>query len=349
MTEQFTVVVVPRDRFSSVVDCVRSIVDHTPKPFRLVILDLGYGRRTLRRLREAAASLPLDIVDCGRVIPVVAFRDYLPKVVTPYVAWVDNDTYVTPGWAEALLDRARAGARVVMPVTLEREGLDPDPRKIPLRNHISHSELRRVKVGDIYYVFDHKPFRRAAPEELPTEPHTVDFFELHTFFAETEVLRRLDLPAMVVREHIDIGIQLHRMGIDVWCEPKSRVQFDNINVRPTVDDLRFFFFRWSQRLVDQSHDLFEKRWGYRFYNERFMKNWATRRKVFSVCRFIFLPHRMADFASRAFLKLFKPRIPAQLGGNPLAASERVLPPRPPVSTEQIVRHSESAAVTTATE
>src|SRR5262249_49458332 len=157
-------------------------------------------------------------------------------------------------------------------------------RKLPLRNHISHAELRRVDVNGATYLFDYKPYRRAALEELPKEAHTVDFFELHAFFAETSLLKQLDLPGMVVREHIDIGIQLHRLGVEIWCEPKAQVIFDNIHERPSYGDLRFFFYRWSERLINASHDLFEERWGYRFYGEQFMKNWAYRRKVFSVCR-----------------------------------------------------------------
>lgn len=328
MSEPVSIVIVPRDRFSSVVACVRSVVENTPVPYRLVLLDFGYGAKTVAAVRAAAGARPVEVVPCGRVIPMVAFRDYLPKVTTPYVAWVDNDTYVTPGWMEALLDRAARGARVVLPVTLEREGLDGDPRRLPLRNHISHAELRRVDVNGVTYVFDHKPYRRAAPEDIPAEPHTVDFFELHTFFAETAVLRQLDLPRMVVREHIDIGIQLHRLGVDIWCEPTARVQFDNIHQPPTLADLRFFFFRWNQRLVDESHALFEQRWGYRFYNEWFMKNWAGRRKVFSVFRFLRAPARVADLASRAFNKLFGRPTPPGLAGDPLARSERVLAPRP---------------------
>src|SRR5262249_14959298 len=255
-----------------------------------------------------------------------AFKNYLANVHTRYVAWVDNDTYVTAGWLEALLKRAAVGARVVLPMTLEREGLDVDPRKIPLRIHISHSELRKTTVDNVQYVFDHKPFRRAAPEDVPQEPHLVDFFELHTFFAETEVLRKLDLPSMVVREHIDIGIQLHRIGIPIWCEPKSVVQFDNIHDRPTFADLKFFFYRWHKRLINQSHDLFEKRWGYRFYNEQFMKNWAFRRKVYSAARYLGLPQKAADFLSRAFNKVFSPPLPPRLTKDPLADSERVFDP-----------------------
>jgi hypothetical protein len=318
-----TIVVVPRDRFSSVCDCAASILEHTREPIRLAFLDFGYSRRTLARLREVCRGVPTDVVPCGRTIPVRAFRDYLAKVATRYLAWVDNDTFVTPGWLTACLDRAARGARVVLPVTLEREGLDTDPRRIPLRNHISHAELRRVTRDGTTYFFDYKPFRRAAPEELPAEAHTVDFFELHAFFAETEVLRQLDLPPMVVREHLDLGIQLRRLGLDIWCEPKSVVHFDNLHERPTLGDLRFFFYRWDQRLIDQSHDLFERRWGCRFYNEQSMKNWAFRRKVFSVCRYVGLPHRVADLASRALNKLFRPPVPERLRGDPLPDSQRV--------------------------
>lgn len=328
MNEQVTIVIVPRDRFSSAVDCTRSIVKNTPEPVRLVVLDFGYSARQLTGIREAAGSLPLEIVDCGRTIPMVAFRNYLPKVTTPYVAWVDNDTYVTPGWLTTMLARSAPGAepraRVILPVTLECEGLDVDARNIPFRNHISHAELRSVEIDGRTMVFDHKPFRRAAPEELPQEPHTIDFFELHTFFAETEVLRRLDLPDMVVREHIDIGIQLRKLGIDIWCEPKAVVHFDNIQMRPAWADLKFFFFRWDEKLINQSHDLFEQRWGYRFLNEQFMKNWAFRRKVYSVCRFLGLPQRPSDLASRVLNKLLRPKLPEYSSRDPMPSSQLVL-------------------------
>jgi hypothetical protein len=331
MNEQVTVLVVPRDRFSSVLECTQSILDNTSVPFRLVFLDFGYSRSTLARLKTLCGSVPTEIVSLDLSIPMVAFKEYLPKVTTRYLAWVDNDTFVAAGWMEALLNRAAKGAKVIMPLTLEREGLDIDPRKIPLRNHVSHSELRKVNVAGTSYVFDYKPFRRAAPEEIPQEGHTIDFFELHTFFAETAVLRQMDYPPMVVREHIDLGMQFHRLGVDIWCEPKSRVHFDNIHERPTFQDLRFFFYRWSDALIDRSHELFEQRWGYRFYNERFMRNWAFRRKVYSVCRFLGLPQQPSDFISRVLKKLFRSSEDKKFQGDPLPVSERVLPLRSTVS------------------
>jgi hypothetical protein len=324
MTEPVTIVVVPRDRFSSVLECAASILRNTAAPFRLAFLDFGYSASQREKLRHLCRGLPMEIVDSGRTIPMVAFRQFLPRVVTPYLAWVDNDTFVCPGWMDHLLALAGRGARVIMPLTLEREGLDVDPRRIPLRNHISHSEIRRVAVNGVSYVFDHKPYRRAAPEDLPQEPHTIDFFELHAFFAATEVLRQLDLPAMVVREHLDIGIQLRRLNVDIWCEPRSVVHFDNIHERPSLADLRFFFYRWAEKRIDDSHDLFEQRWKVRFYGEQFMKNWAFRRKVFSVCRYLGIPQRPADLVSRVANRLFRPPIPVHLREDPLPSSERFL-------------------------
>lgn len=325
MNEQVTIVVVPRDRFSSAIECVEAILKFTEEPVRLAILDFGYPKQVLKDIeRVVAGRAPLEIVPCGRTIPMVAFRDYVDKIETTYTAWVDNDTFVTKGWLTACIERAEKGARVILPVTLECDGLDVDKRRLPYRNHISHSELRKVTVNGKEYVFDHKPYRRASLEEIPKEAHVVDFFELHTFFAETEVLRMIELPSMVVREHIDIGIQLRKMGIDIWCEPKSIVHFDNIQHRPSWADLKFFFYRWHQDKIDDSHRLFRDRWGYDFYNEQFMKNWACRRKVFSVARWLWIPQKPADILSRAFNKFFTKKIPAELRKDPLAESTLVL-------------------------
>jgi GT2 family glycosyltransferase len=320
-----TIVVVPRDRFSSVEDCTRSILEHTTDAaYKLVFLDFGYAPSTVASLRQICGNVPHEIVPCGRTIPMAAFRDYLAKIETPYTCWVDNDTFVTPGWMSQLIRGAREeGMRAILPLTFEREGLDVDARRLEKRVHISHSELRKVTVEGREYVFDYKPFRRASKEEVPPGPWTIDFFELHTFFAETAVLRMVDYPAMVVREHVDIGIQLHKLGIPIWCEPRAEVVFDNIHSRPTFEDLKFFFFRWSDRLIDKSHAEFERRHGWRFFNEQFMKNWAFRRRVFSVARFCFVPHKPADLLSRVLVKLFRPAIPAALRHDPLKQSERV--------------------------
>ena len=335
MTEVVTIVVVPRDRFSSVEECTRSILANTPEAFRLAFLDFGYSKRTLRTLRALCTGIPYEIVSCGRTIPMIAFREYVERIETTYTCWVDNDTFVTPGWMTRMLQSAETeGMRVILPLTFEREGLDVDDRHLTMRVHVSHSELRKVTVDGKELVFDYKPFRRAAREDVPAGPWTIDFFELHTFFAETALLKQLEFPPMVVREHIDLGVQLHRLGVPIWCEPRAEVVFDNIHLRPTFADLRFFFFRWSDQLVEQSHREFERHWGWTFFNEQYVKNWAFRRRIFSVARFCFIPNRAADLLSRAAVKYLRPPIPRLLRYDPTAASVRALDATPTTSTAQ---------------
>src|SRR5262245_36388505 len=107
MDELVTIVVVPRDRFSSIVECVQSILEHTDTPFRLAILDFGYSAKVLEKVKQVIANrVPMEIVHCGRTIPMIAFSDYVERIQTTYTTWVDNDTFVTPGWMSAMLARA---------------------------------------------------------------------------------------------------------------------------------------------------------------------------------------------------------------------------------------------------
>lgn len=326
MSEELTILVVPRDRFSSLTKCVSSILKYTEKPFRLVVLDFGYTKKQLREMEAVCGSFPVEVVKMGLTIPMTALKQYLPKVETKYLAWIDNDTFVTEGWLTAIMDRVAKGARVVLPLTLELEGLGVDPRGIHARNHISHGELRKVEIDGEEYVFDFKPYRRAAQAEIPQDGNLTDFFEFHAIFGETDVWRQLDIPDIVMREHIDLGIQLNKLGIPIWCEPKSVVHFANIHDRPSITDLKYFHFRWNKKLVEEAHRVFEERWGYKFMNEQFIKNWAVQRWSFSLFRYCFLPQKPADFCSRVIKKLFCKPIPQKFLQDPLPRSERVLEP-----------------------
>jgi glycine oxidase len=59
-------------------------------------------------------------------------------------------------------------------------------------------------------------------------------------------------------------------------------------------------------------------------NEQFLKNWAFRRKVYSLGRFAGLPAWPSDLVARVLNKFFRPRIPQQFLRDPLPQSKRVL-------------------------
>ena len=108
---------------------------------------------------------------------------------------------------------------------------------------------------------------------------------------------------MVIREHIDIGIQAKNMNRKILTQPKSVVIFDNLGTRMEYSDMQFFFYRWGKKLTWQSSRLFEERWGYNFYAEEAMYHWVFRRRIFLYCRWLHLPISMANNITRVVAKV----------------------------------------------
>ena len=297
-----TIVVTPRDRYTGVDDCIKTLYEFTPEPFNLFVLDLDYPQKIIHQVEEILSGRPgAKIIPLGLITPVEALEQIRDQIETPYVFLLDNDSRVTEGWLPPLLECAREeNAALVNPLTLERRGVGD----APLRVHLYTNEIRVVEYERIPYLIEHKNFLRMGPDEIPKGRATTEFFELHGVLFETKVFQEIELPPMVVREHIDIGMQLRAMGRRLMSESRSVILFDNLHDRMTGADLRFFNFRWSKEKVESSARLFEKRWGLNFYSEDFMLNWTRSRRVFSEVRRFGLPIFAADFIIRAYQKFF---------------------------------------------
>lgn len=292
-----TVIITPRDRYTGIISCINNLYEVTKQPFHLKVLDLGYPQQIKDKICHLIETKPnAELIALGRVMPMQALARVRNTIITPYTMLLDNDSNVTPNWLPPLIEVAeRDDVAIVNPVTLETEGVDEGAS---LRNHLFTNEIRILDVDGKNYLIEDKHFRRALPEELPEAISPSDMFELHGVLFNTKVLKTIELPDMVIREHIDIGIQIKQMGLKVYTQPKSIVIFDNLATRMTLSDMRFFFFRWSKKLTWQSSRLFEQRWGYNFYAEQAMYHWVFRRRIFLICRWLFLPISVANIVTR---------------------------------------------------
>ena len=305
---KITVVITPRDRYSGVIECIENLYKVTTQPFYLKVLDLAYPTEIKNKLTELLATKDnAELIEMGLVIPMEAMRNIRDKIATPYVMFLDNDSNVTEGWAEPLLEVAeKEQAAIVNPLTLEKEGVD---KGADLRNHLYTNEIRIVDVEGKDYLIEDKHYRRALPEDIPQEVRASEMFELHGVLFETKFLNDIEIPDMVIREHIDIGMQAKKMGRKILTQPKSVIIFDNLGTRMELNDMKFFFYRWGRNLTWKSSRLFEKRWGYNFYAEQSMYHWVFRRRIFLFCRWLHLPIGAANNITRIAAKIkttFKP-------------------------------------------
>jgi len=299
---KITVVITPRDRYSGIIECIENLYLVTTQPFYLKVLDLAYPATIKKQLITLIASKDnAELIELGLIIPMEAVRKIRNTITTPYTMLLDNDSNVTKGWAEPLLDVAeKEQAVIVNPLTLEKEGVD---KGAELRNHLYTNEIRVVNVNGSDYLIEEKHYRRALPEDIPKEVRHSEMFELHGVLFETKFLQKIEIPQMVIREHIDIAMQAKKMGGKILTEPKSVIIFDNLGTRMELDDMKFFFYRWGRSLTWQSSRLFEKRWGYNFYAEQSMYHWVFRRRIFLFCRWLHFPISVANNITRIAAKI----------------------------------------------
>ena len=298
MEKSVTIVITPRDRYSQLAHCLEALYQCTdPAGFDLIVLNLGYPARDWRAaLGVLAGRDNYRLLEWGQVIPMEAMDRVRGHITTPYTVFMDNDTRVLPDWLPPLLETAGSRrAAVVYPVTLERAGVD---QGADIRCHLFTTELRVLDVKGKPYLIEYKSHRRALPEELPESVTESQAFELHCVMFDTLVLQSLELPRMTIREHLDISLQLKVKGHRLFVDPRSRVIFDNLGTRANLADLRYFNLRWNPHITMQSSRLFERRWGYCFYSESAIYHWSSRRRLFLLMRWLFLPVSAANAIDR---------------------------------------------------
>lgn len=318
-----TIIISPRDRYTGLLDCITGLYQNTPQTFNLWVLDLDYPESVMAPVRQLLSDKPgARIIDLGLRVPMAALAEVRSEIDTPTVVLLDNDTRVSNGWLPPLLAALEGDVAVVTPLVLERLGVDAGAS---LRNHLYNGEVRRVEAEGKSWLIEQKYHRRMPVDDIPRKSADTGTFELHCVMFDSKTFKAIELPEAVVREHLDISLQIRARGQRMRVEPASTVIFDNLGTRMHRADMRYFWFRWSRHLTEHSAKLFEKRWGYRFYTEQAMTNWVIRRKSFLLARWLGLPigasNKFVGLARRLFCRNWDPLADAEAESQPLAAGE----------------------------
>lgn len=309
MGAKVTIVISPRDRYSGLKECIENVYENTDtSQFELIALDLGYPRGEIRKAQDFIANKDnAKIIDMGHIIPMAAIDQIRTSIHTSYTVLLDNDSRLTPNWLLPLLETATVtDAAVISPLILEREGVDEGAE---LRNHLYTTQLRVVEVDSKPYLIEDKTYRRVLPEDIPKEIADSEAFELHCVMFNTKDLQTLEIPYMTIREHLDIGLQLKNKGRRLVVEPRSVCLFDNLGTRAALSDLRYFNLRWNSKITQRSSRLFEQRWGYNFYSEESIYNWAIRRRSFLVMKWLYLPTWLVNKIDRVLFAIRRQLFP----------------------------------------
>ncbi|MEM9782466.1 MAG: glycosyltransferase [Pseudomonadota bacterium] len=261
-----TVIVTPRERFGVAIESLRSIVEHTEQPYRLIYVDAGAPKRVSDQIAEICAENGFTHLRYEHYLSPNQSRNAGYRAAdTRYVAFIDNDVIVSKDWLNALIDCAEeTSAEVVTPLTCQ---------KLPLHTEIHQAGGRFT--DDLQTFFTRPVSERRIDEEhvlqgkmvseVSLERGETHCCEFHCALVRRDVLDAiggLDEGLLATKEHIDFCMTVWKRGGRVMFEPSSVVTylFPNRASPLAVEDWPFFALRWSPTWQKRSLDHFQRKW-----------------------------------------------------------------------------------------
>ncbi len=257
---EVTIVVVPREVFSTTQTTLERLLECTEGPYELIVVDGNSPDEVREYLEEAALIYDFTLIRTDVcVTPNQARNLGLKSVRTPYVLFIDNDALVTSGWLEPLLKCAKeTEAWAVLPLYFEHT-----PEQSRLHMVGGTAELGRDESGRHYYREQHHLAHTLLSElEQPIERQKTGLLEFHTVLFSMEMfgeLGPLDEGLMSQAEHADISLLIDQKDHKIVLEPTSRVTY----VPPRTlksSDRELFELRWSEAWAAQTQKRFVEKW-----------------------------------------------------------------------------------------
>lgn len=250
-----TVVTVPRDHYSDALQSLDAILTNTDVPFRLVYV-LGKAPRAVRdEVRRRSTELGFLLLEGDDYpVPGHARNDAVARVRTPFVAFVDNDAVVAPGWLGRLLRcLEETGGDQVGPLQLigplEDEAVHVAGGFIEIDDTAVPRRFKAIQRHQRHYVAE-------VADQLRREQ--CDFAEFHCTLIRRSVFEKtgpLDEALLSSREVEDLGMAVRDAGGTIWFEPEARATYFPPQ-RVGWRDAQLLSRRWGERANRQSFEHF---------------------------------------------------------------------------------------------
>lgn len=271
------VVVVPRERFTSLPVSLRSLFATVSPDVQVVVVEGGTPPETRAELTRLVAERPFDLISLPYMVkPNEARNRGVAHTTSEYVVIADNDIEYEPGWLDALEEHAVANeSDAVAPLIC----IGPPAATII---HHAGGILKATRTGDAMRLAEaHRlmdvPLADAKDRLPEVHNHVCEF---HCMMVRRELFDEmggLD-ERLITREQMDFAMRALVMDARVTFAERSVVTYMARDAFDPVD-LRYHLFRWSDRLVVESLDAFESTWGVTLDRDMFRYKWAARHRL----------------------------------------------------------------------
>lgn len=258
--ENVTIAVVARERYSTMVECVATVLATAPVDARVLVVAGGSSRRIRRRLARLD-STRVEVIGPRRHLTSNEARSLaLASATTPRVVFLDNDTIPRSGWIPPLLETMTSKSAVaVIPLIMQQKG-EAGPISVHMTGgecRIEESERGRRLVES----HRHADAPTDVVDSLVVE--RTDLLEFHcVMFDRDELVRLGGFDEWIESQggHLDLCLRIAEAEGQVWIDPRSQVTF-RIPTSLPWGDIGFYFGRWSPTINERSRVRFASKWG----------------------------------------------------------------------------------------
>ena len=275
-----TIIVSPRERFSSLPGSLRSLFSTISTDQPVIVVEGATPPDIRKELKEISDARPFEHIALPYpVTPNQARNIGNDFANTEYVVFSDNDIEYEEGWLKALeLTAVSEEADAVAPLIF----IGPEsPRKV----HHAGGLLMGKHEGDgLKLVEKHRLMNAAWPDVSQSidavAPVTNEVCEFHCAMVRRDFLNsvgKLD-ERLVTREQMDFALQAKSAGARVRFASDARVTYRAFDPIDRIDDLHYFLFRWSDEYVVASLDAFEENWNVKSERDRVRFGWTRKHR-----------------------------------------------------------------------
>jgi len=256
---QVTICITPRERFSCSIDSLEDIVRNTSGPYKLIYIDANSPAAIAGQLASICRTNSFTYLrEDHYLAPNQARNIALKQIDTRYVAFLDNDVFVTPGWLDAMLHCARdTGAWAVSPVILEGGAA---LQVI----HMAGGDLVEQQTNGYNRIHQRHRYvlrtLRSVRDQLRRE--LVSLFEFHCVLLRTDVFDRrdfLDERFTAHAEHLDLAREIRLAHGTIYFEPAAVVRYDTARKFEEYDRA-YFELRWGPDWTHNSIEHARNKW-----------------------------------------------------------------------------------------